>query len=383
MAEKIKNINVEGSEIQPGSSTPAKKESKKKLSWYAKGMIIYSSVLLVAALVVLLVLYNFLNAFESSRPLNCVEAYLSSMEENGLSENFLSALDIIDENIQSREESIAYVEEILPEISFGKSSKLSTQDKPAYLLSYNKKPLGTVYLKALDKHPFGFTFWEVQGDEYDFSNICQSHSLLVPSDCKVFVNGQELSDKYITEGSIKYDSFTGFYDYLENLPLMVKYESGCYLGNPSLQILDSSGKEISPDGLSEVDFLANCTEDEEEHIEEYSREFVNRYVTYTANVYDFYYSNYQRCRELAVPGSQFTYRLEQAIGSFGYTQVDSCDVVKFNLNFCTKQNDHYFADISYTIETVTRKGPYQEDLNIRISMVPNGDSFLTDVMFYY
>ena len=140
MAEKIRNINAQGSEIQSGSSTPVKKESKKKLSLYAKGMIIYSSVLLVAALVVLLVLYNFLNAFESSRTLNCVEAYLSSMEENGLSENCLSALDIIDENIQSREESIAYVEEILPEISFGKSSKLSTQDKPAYLLSYNKKP---------------------------------------------------------------------------------------------------------------------------------------------------------------------------------------------------------------------------------------------------
>ena len=161
---KVKKTEDSASEVKKEADTELNSEApgphRKKFSAFSKGLFIYSGILVSLALIVLIVLFMFLNAFEHSRPLNCVKDYLIAESETGLTENCLAALDILDENIQTKEEGAAFINEILPEIKYGRSSKLSTPESPAYILSYNKKPIGTVYLRSLEKHPFGFTFLE-------------------------------------------------------------------------------------------------------------------------------------------------------------------------------------------------------------------------------
>ena len=215
----------EEAEKADSADAVSEKPAKKKLSVFSKAVMIYSGVLVAAAAVVLIVLYSFLSAFEHSRPLNCISDYISGIEANGLPAECSEALNGIDENIRSREDSLKSIEGILPELSYGKSGKLSTAESPAYILSYNKKPVGTVYLSAMYKHPFGLTFWEVDRAEYDFSAFEHSHSVVVPADYSVIVNGKELGSEYITENNIEYESLSSFYQYYNDLPRLVNMKA--------------------------------------------------------------------------------------------------------------------------------------------------------------
>ncbi len=356
---------------------------RKKCSAFTKGLLIYSAALIIIALVALLILYGFLNAYEHSRPLTCIKDYLAEIQSEGLNESCLAALDILDENLQTREESKDYIMQILPDIKYGKSSKLSTPESPAYILTYNDEVLGTVYLSALDKHPFGLTFWKVEHDEFDFSDLANSHTLVLPDDYSVFVNGHELDSQYIVEDAIEYDTLSNFYAYYDNLPRLTKYESGKYIGEENLRVLDADGNEVNTDELSEADFLSNCSEETVADIKEFTDEFVRRYVTYAANLNGSWFANYNNARYLTVPGSQLENRLQQAMGSFGYSTIYSCDILSNEINICAKFDDVYIVDITYITETLARANPVQEENNIRLAVVPYGETYLAEAMFNY
>ena len=384
---KVKEAKDSVSEVKKEADAELNSEKpgphRKKFSAFSKGLFIYSGILVSMALIVLIVLFMFLNAFEHSRPLNCVKDYLIAESENGLTANCLAALDILDENIQTREEGAAYINEILPEIKYGRSSKLSTPESPAYILSYNKKPIGTVYLRSLEKHPFGFTFWKVDRDEYNFSSIVHTHHLLLPSDYSVSVNGCSNVTNYIVDDSVEYNTLSSFYNYYDDLPKLVKYEFGSYLGPESLVIKDAGGNYISPDMLTEPDFLSNCTEETISEIKSFTDKFISNYVAYAANLNGSYYYYFMVTRDMTVPYGQLFNRLGQALGSFGYTTILSCDIISNDINLCYEHNGCYFVDISYVTETLGRADAVQEANNIRMSIVPYNGGFRAETMFNY
>ena len=206
---------------------------------------------------------------------------------------------------------------------------------------------------------------------------------MLPSDYSVSVNGCSNVANYIVDDSVEYNTLSSFYNYYDNLPKLVKYEFGSYLGPESLVIKDSGGNYISSDMLTEPDFLSNCTEETISEIKSFTDKFISNYVAYAANLNGSYYYHFMVTRDMTVPYGQLFNRLGQALGSFGYTTILSCDIISNDINLCYEHNGCYFVDISYVTETLGRADAVQEANNIRMSIVPYNGGFRAETMFNY
>ena len=72
---------------------------------FALGMVIYALVFLAITAVGMKVLWNYIDAYEQSRPMNTVKAYVSSVTTQDMWDGSEDLLDTLDENVRSREDS--------------------------------------------------------------------------------------------------------------------------------------------------------------------------------------------------------------------------------------------------------------------------------------
>lgn len=358
-------------------------KNRKPLSAFKKGLLVYIGVFLLAALTALSVLYCFLRAYEQSRPENTVKEYIQSLAikcDGEAAENTLAELDT---NIRPAEESISILKDELKNLSFRKDSVASTHDELIYNLYSGDRLIGSLKLENSDRHSFGLRFWELAEEKLDYSKFFNSVSMTLPSDFSLSVNGQELGEKYITQKDIEYNTLSGFYPHYNDLPTLVLYESGKFLGDADITVKDGSGNQVDTSELNETRFLSNCDEDTVARISQFADEFISRYVFFCANTNQNEYANHDYLKELVKPDSPLTDRMYNAFWAFGYSTVYSCDIVSRNINLVSDLGGRYLVDYSYTTETVASAGPVQEDSNVRFLVSDNDGTLLAEAIFNY
>ena len=357
--------------------------NEKKLSSFRKGLLIYIAVFVLIACIALAVLYCFLRAYELSRPETTIKDYTYSLMLNGFGESGEKAFEHMDKNIQSTEESAENLKTLVQNITYRKDSVRSSQSELFYNLYSGDKLIGTVSLKNSDKKSFSLTFWEVADENFDFSVFTNSVTMTLPADYKLFVNGYELGENYITDKNVKYETLSGFYEHFDGIPTLVSYESGKFIGEEEVVVKDGNGNEVAEENLNEASYLNNCDTATTTRISEFADEFINRYVFFCANTNKNEYANYDYLYQMVKPESPLQDRMQNAFYAFGYTTVYSCDIISRNINLISNLGDYYLVDYSYTTETVGSAGPVAENSKVRFLISDNDGTLLAEAIYNY
>ena len=118
--------------------------NRRKKSRFGLGLLIYIFLFLILSVTALIFFYDWLKAYEETRPYNSVNAYSETLATNGPGDAILSSLTEIDRSLQSEEEIKAFVADILSRAEYIRSSSLSTPEKLVYSARADGRSIGTV-----------------------------------------------------------------------------------------------------------------------------------------------------------------------------------------------------------------------------------------------
>ena len=339
---------------------------------FALGMVIYALVFLVIVSAGLWIFWDFIEAYEASRPVNTIKAYVDSLTVERLSDGSGALMDTLDANLQSREEAARLIQESASgSFSYAKKSAESTEDRQVYVLRNGRQVIGQFAISAGEPDKYGFRVWEVTEESFDFSHLLgDSVSVTVPSDFTVLVNGYALDESYIVEMDIPYSTLEEFYGQYP-LPTMVTYSADSYLGSATMTVVDRKGNPIEI--TEETDYnllLPECGEVERENVDELIDQFLTRYVAFTGSSSGTAGGNYNRLIRHLVPEGDLAKRLYTAIDGLHFAQSLRDTIQSIHINQYAKLSDgRYYCDVTYVVETVGKKGPVEMTYNMKVIML--------------
>lgn len=355
---------------------------KKKLPPFARGVLIYVCVFVAIALAALIVLHSFLAAYERSRPQSFLNNYLSSLSEASLPDCCEELLLTLDENIASAEESRAFMYSIIKDSRPVKTSGSSSSGEIEYSFVAEDKILGSLTMTHSGKKSFDFETWQLEDISLDFSPWINTSVVSVPADYTVYVNDFLLDESYRTDEHVKYQALGQNYENYDSLPYMTRLESGSYLGDAELKILDSNMNELSISELSETRFLSNCSAELEEQLSGFAREYINCYSAFAANVY--YFEARNAYLALLNPESAIYERMSQSFMGFGFSGLISSALKDSSINLCSDLgNNLYLVDASFTLTVTALQGPVDVDNDLRLLIIDDGEQYLVDAVYNY
>ena len=356
----------------------------KEKSHFGTGLVIYILIFLILTVCGLIFFYDWLDGYEKTRPAHAVEAYTSTLQRDGLSDEVIASLGGIDRNLQTDGEIRDFTKELLSSAVLSRSLAGGSAEEQAYHVRAGGETVGTVYFSAAGEKIFTHPSWVPVREEYDFSPWLETVSVTVPEDYTVSVNGVVLDASYRTESGVRYQTLRDYYSEYSSLPTMVTYTSGSILGRPVTAVTDASGTAVPAEEMTEAAFLDTCTASDRSRLSAFVREFTSNYVQFTADVGGSHYLYYNLVREVIVPGSSLITRMDQALGSFGFTTTRSCDIIEDSVNICCPFGRNvYFVDYSYTTETVGSGQAVEDSRNIRLVAEDSSGQLLVREMTYY
>ena len=366
----------------PQEDPAAAEKRQKSRSRFLTGLLIYVAVFLVLAFAVLTVLRRYAVAYERSQITDYLQAYESSMTADPPREACLAALEALRPGTSESEENIRWMKELLGEASFVKLSDRSSAELAVYGIRAREEQIGTVSFRPGEDLGFGRSSWVLADEEYDFSAFTHSLNFTVPEDYSVRVNGVTLGKEYIVERDIPYEMLAECYEHFDGLPHMVRYESGSWLGDAEVEVLNAAGEVQSEDQLRESVYLDNCPEHIRQMAEVFMPEFIDAYVVFTANLYGASYNNFMQLRNYVLGESDLHIRMRQAIESFGYTTTHEAEVVSMQINALTELgDDRYLADVSYSTRITGSSDPVVTDEHIRVVLYEHKDYLLAEALY--
>lgn len=360
------------------------KSEDRKLSFGLK-LLIYVICFMILCAASLLVFYDFLSVYESTRIYNYLNQYQSQIAENGPTSACIdAALKIADTNLLSQDEVISFASDVLKEAEFKKSAAKSNEDITVYTVSSQGKPLGSVSFAANDHAKYGCTSWALSNEDYDFSAFCSESSIILPPGYTAALNGKTLDSRYILSDNIEMASLKEFYKTYPELPHLTEYHTGLQLGNPSLVIYDVNGNTVSYEELTDEAFLSAQKPDNFDSLKAFCDDFITNYVQFTADVNGTHFNYYYTLLDLCVDGSELRERIHRAIDSFGFTLTKQCDITDITCHYIIKLDaTHYLADCTYATTIVGRADAVDDSRNVRLIISNQDGKYLAESMNNY
>ena len=336
---------------------------------FVLGMVIYAVVFLAIVGAGLTVLWNYMDAYEQSRPMNTVKAYVASVTADDFCEGSEDLLNQLDSHIQSREEACYIIRSSVTEpLTYAKKSGESSEDRQVYVLRSGKQVIGQFAITAGEEDKFGFRNWSVTEKSFDFSHLLgEAVSITVPEEYTVQINGAVLDESYITRSGIEYSALEEFYDDY-TLPQMVTYTADNFLGVLSLEALDTAGNPVEITEETDMNsLLPICDQSVGDRLTQFSRDFLYHYVVFTSSSTGSVSYNYVQVTKYLIPNGDLAKRLATAIDGLQYAQswADTLKEVKVN-RIVDLGNYHYMCDLTYIVETYARAGLVQQTNNVKL-----------------
>ena len=344
----------------------------KKKSRFALGMVIYAAVFLLIAGFGLKVFWNYIDAYERSRPKNTMDQYIANLTVQDMVEHCGDWKEAIDSNLQSWEESAAVIREsISGKVTYARKSSACTETSQTYVLRCGPQVIGQVVIAADVPDAFGFTVWSVQEQNFDFSHLLSAQQrITVPSVYRVCANGKALDEGYIVESGIHYEVLEEFYeDY--TLPSMVTYAADGILGDLELTVQDEEGNLISDwENADPTVVLNNCTAQEEAELKQFLDGFLVSYVRFTGSSNQAASLNYAKLRSgYLIPESDLAKRLATALDGLAFAQSYGDKLDEVIVHGLTRiDDDHYFCDVTYLVSTYGKAGKVQTTNNMKLML---------------
>lgn len=354
----------------------------KTRSRFWMGLLSYCLVLLVLVGAALFVLNRFLTAYEDSRPEHTVARYVEGLTPQDVIQGCGKLLNDVDPGLQTREEAEAILADALAE-PFRAVKEPSAQEALCYSVRSGNRKVGDFRLVSRDTGSFDFPIWEVEGESFDLSELMgQETSLTVPDRAQVRFLGKELSRDYVTQSEIPFALFREFPQ--EGLPQCSTYVVKGYLGEPSWQVFTQEGKEVTGQDYQQVFAGTDCVDDQKEAMEARVLEFLDRYIAYCGSNKSTARGRLYTLKKSLVPNGQLFQRLSSALDGLNFGQSLG-DKRGETVIHAMKQVDEalFFADVTYQVDTTGKKGVVSTTNNMKILLVPSGDTFLvSDICSY-
>ena len=353
---------------------------------FVTGMLVYALVFLVVLMAGLWLLWDYIDAYEQSRPLNTIKAYVNSVTAEDMCEGSADLLDNLDSHVQSREEACQVIRDsAVQSLSYARKSGESTEERQVYVLRCGRQVIGQLAISAGEPDWYGFRVWSVTETSFDFSHLLgESVSVTVPSDFTVSANGVALDETYITERDIPYSTLEAFYGEFP-LPSMVTYTAENFLGECTLAVTDRDGNAVEVGADMNWDpYLPSCTDEEIGAIDELMAEFLKRYVAFTGSSSGTAGGNYSRlCRNL-VPEGALAKRLYTAIEGLHFAQSLRDTIQETSVNQYANLGDgRYLCDTTYVVETVGKKGAVDVTYNLKVVILKTDVGLRVEAMTFY
>lgn len=363
------------------------KQVKKKRRWvFPLILVIYAVLFLGATAYGLDWFWDYMDAYEQSRPHIALNAYQAKLNAEYV-ENASSALiDQIDHHVQSEESCRQVLLDALKgKLTCAKKSRECTEDKQVYAVLCDKKVIGTMEMERCGKEIMGFVPWGVTKDTFDLSYlITDPVSITVPSTFHVYVNGNLLSSDYITQDNIHYEQLEEFYD-TYSLPHKVTYQAGPFLGKSEMKITDPNGAQVSIDALQDMSkYISNCSKDEVAALDTIAGDFIRSYVAFTSRTGGDNYKNYRTLANYMVPNGELSKRMYAALDGLYWISDRGATLTELTIHHYVSVGDgRYLCDLTYVVNTKNFSGDIQTRSNLKVFFVETKDGLKAESMLSY
>lgn len=362
-------------------------KAKSSTKRFVLGMIIYAAVFLLLLGVGLGVFWNYMEAYENSRPKHAINAYMDSLTQDHVVDLSQNLIDQVDHSIQTQQQCREYMKNAIGKITYARKSKESTDTRQTFVLRSGTTVIGQFSIIAQEPDKYGFTIWELGEESFDISSLNlfgPDYSVTVPSDHVVTVNGFALDSSYITEEKVIYEEIKEFYENYE-LPYRVSYAVTPIMGEMDVVITDPDGNEVTFDENTDwTPYFHNCTEDETSALDAFTKLFVERYVAFTGSRRSNRYTNFNKLIDHIHADSELRTRLTNAIEGLEYGQSQGDKIVSLVTHHQVRLNeDHYLCDFTYEVDTTGRKGVVRTTTNVKLVVIQTENGLKVESMNIY
>ena len=363
-----------------------KQVSKKGVSFW-KVLAIASGSFLILVGIGLVIFWNFIDAFEFSRPQRTIADYMESMTVEQLVKLDKETMKRLDADLQNETDMVAYAENELQKITYAKNTKLSTDSKQVYMILSAGKRLGSVSMTVTSSDAYGFERWAVTETDIDVSFLMgETVSVTVPSQYKVYANGVLLDDRYITDFDIPYDGVKEYYRKYE-LPTLCTYTTKPVFGTPQLMVTDAAGNVLSPEQLAQACHIPdNCSDSKKGELREFLDEFLYHYLRFTmgAGGQGKLYHNYNLLKPYIRRDSTLSLRLEDSLEGLAWVLDRKAEMRELTVHAIVDLGDgHYLCDFSYVVDARTYEGPMRNEANVKLIIDDTNEGLKAESMTNY
>lgn len=254
---------------------------KQNKSIFKKFLLIYVIILVVIMLIFLGYVADSLIKYEKNQTENYIESTINNLKKASKKNQLGAYIDITKINISefdndTRQAINEGFYELLntKNITYKLNENSKDEKNPVYDIFAEKEKILEVALDGSKKENrlglLTFNSWKVKNIEPKMEKGLYTCNILAPNDCKVMVNGKELTEEHIKE-KVQNEGLTQISKYVE-IPYIVKYEVAELLKKPEVKMLDKNGNEIkyTQEGNTfekELNFItAETIEEANEHI---------------------------------------------------------------------------------------------------------------------
>ena len=339
---------------------------------------------LIVTVIGLNLFWDYMAAFEASRPQNAIDRYMA-----GVTAQSISALpDVLpqgyDTNLQSEEAARKAIADSIGSITYARNTKLTTDSKMVYMVLSGGRTLGSVTMTVVSTDSYGFSYWDVTDWQYDFSHLVgQAESITVPEGYPVYANGVALDESYITESDIRYDSIKEFYSQYD-LPALCTYTAGPVLGPITVTVTKPDGTAVQIGEDTDLEqFLNNCTQQELDDVQKFLENFVQKYTDFTSVTggKGYMQRNYNALVKLMVSGGKLAQRMQEAMAGLTWVTDRNAKVSSVTLDRCLRlEEGRYLCDFTYVVDTRDFEGKKESTSSVRMIVVETQNGLRAESM---
>lgn len=356
----------------------------KKIPLFWKIYAVVTGIAVISGVATLIVLWNFLSAFEQSQPDRHVKEVVAKLNDNNIESISETVEGFLSEFENKNEVKEAVVRELTSgEWAYIKKADQYTNETPVYQLKRDGKNAGTVKLKHSEKKG-SFNMAEYEIDEVEFvMPDTMEYRIAVPKGASVTVNGITLSDSYISERDIECPDLSGLKD-ITDVPKMTAYTVKGLVKKPDIKAIGpvnndelavSSEKEEKAEDDTVYKNVIFAFESNKEFIEAQTER-----IKEVSKAYSLFANHAIGLGELSkdiIPSSPaYKYMkmvADNDIWSIGRTNGDISDLEISNCQIYSQECFACEVKFDYVVQTIIKKEKFPT--HVRYVFVKKGDKY--------
>lgn len=357
--------------------------NKKKLI-FPLALLIYALVFLCALAVGMDYFWDFIDAYEKSRPETALHAYMNALTAEHVADCSADLIAQVDSNLQSEQQCRETIVSTLNK-SFTAAKKVqeSDEDTQVYDIRCGGTVIGTMKMERNGEEMMGFTVWQVVEDQFDLSFMLkETATITVPDKFTVYALGNQLDSSYITKSGIPYKGIEDLYATYA-LPTLTTYTAGPFIGNVELTAKDENGNDVVIDKDTDyLSFISNCNDDLVAQMDAAAANFVHLYTAFMSRTGGNNNANYNRLIQHIVPGTDLANRMYTALNGLIWITDRGASVVDVKVNHhVVTERMQCIANITYVVDTNDYSGHIQTTATITVVFVGTPTGLKAEAMF--